>query len=128
MEEAFRAILLASAGVTALASTRVNYGEHPQGMAGPYIVLTVVDDAEGHTMTGPDGMSQGRVQVDCYAATYGAAKGLARAARVALDGYSGGSFGGVFLAATRDGREGGTNEADRPFRVSLDFLTHWSTS
>ena len=36
-----------------------------------------------------------------------------------------GNFRAIFHDATRDGREGGTNDADRPFRVSLDFLTHW---
>jgi hypothetical protein len=128
MEEAFRALLLASGEVTALAGTRVNWGAHPQGHALPGIVLNVVSDAEGHTLQGPDGLSEGRVQVDCYALTYREAKLLARAARAALDGASGGGFQGVFLAGTRDGREGGTNEADRPFRVSMDFMVHFTTT
>jgi len=46
--------------------------------------------------------------------------------RAVLDGYSGGGFQGVFLAGSRDTREGGTNEAERPFRVSLDFITHFN--
>lgn len=125
MEEAFRAALMASAGVTALVGQQVNWGAHPQGAALPGIVLTLIDDAEGHTYTGRDGLSQGRVQVDCYAPDFRQAKLVARAVRAALDGYAGGNFSGVFLAASRDGREGGTDEADRPFRCSLDFLTHW---
>jgi hypothetical protein len=126
MEEQLRALLLAATGVTALASTRVNFGEHPQGQPLPAVVLNTVQDAEGHDLEGVDDLSQGRVQIDCYAATYGAAKLLARAVRGALDGYKGGDFMGVFLVSARDGREGGTNEADRPFRVSMDFLTNWS--
>src|SRR3989304_2505917 len=113
MEEAFRALLVAASAGTALApAARINWGAHPQGAALPAIVLTVIGDAESHTLAGPDGLSQGRVQVDCYAASYKAAKQLARAVRAALDGYRGGNFSGVFLAASRDGREGGTNEAD----------------
>jgi len=127
MEEAFRALLLGDPSVVAAAGGRVNWGEHPQGAGATYVVLTVISDAEAHTMRGPCGLSQGRVQVDCYAPTYAAAKGLSRAVRAALDGHSDADFGGVFLAGTRDSREGGTNEADRPYRVSLDFLTNFST-
>jgi len=127
MEEALRAILLATSGVTALVGTRVNWGGHPQGLALPAIVLTVISDNLGHRLNGPDGLAQGRVQVDCYAGTYGAAKLLSRAVLAALDSYRGGNFSGVFHAGSRDGREGGTNEADRPFRVSIDFMTNWRT-
>ncbi|WP_444459999.1 tail completion protein gp17 [Rhodobacter capsulatus] len=63
-------------------------------------------------------MSRGRVQVDCYAESYGAAKRLSRAVRAALDGYSGGGFQGVFHAGTRD-----SHDSEAPFRVSLDFIT-----
>lgn len=125
MEEALRALLMADVGVTALAGSRINWGAHPQGQPLPGVVLTLVDDGEGHIYTGPDGLSQGRVQMDCYALTYKDAKGLARAVRAALDGYRGGNFLGVFHAGSRDSREGGTDEADRPFRCSLDFMTHW---
>lgn len=126
MEEALRALLLASPGVTALAGPRVNWGAHPQGAAGPYVVLYVVDDLEAHSMRGPSRLTQGRVQADCYAPIYASAKALSRAVRAALDGHRDDNFGGVFLAGTRDSREGGANEAERPFRVSLDFLTHYS--
>ena len=128
MEIAFRALLTGSAAVTALApASQINFGTHPQGKPFPAIVLNLVSDAGGHTLTGVDGLSNGRVQVDCYADDYGAAKTLSHAVRAVLDAYSGGGFSGIFHTATRDGREGGTNEADRPFRVSLDFLTHWRT-
>jgi hypothetical protein len=125
VEEALRTTLLASAGVVSLCAGRVDWGAHPQGAPLPAIVLTVIGDASSPVYTGPDDLSQGRVQVDCYAESYAAAKALARAVRAALDGYRAGGFLGVFLAGTRDGREGGTNEADRPFRVSMDFLTNW---
>lgn len=128
MEEAFRAILLTNAQVSAIVGTRVDWGSQTQGAGYPSIVLHVIDDFEDATMTGPSGLSQGRVQVDCYAETYGAAKLLSRAVRAVLDGYRGGQFSGIFHAATRDGREGGTNEATRPYRVSLDFFTNWRTA
>ena len=124
MEEHFRAILTGSASVTAITSTRIDYGETGQGKPNPRIVLWTIGDNEGHTMRGPDGLSQGRVQVDCYGDTYAAAKLLSRAVRTSLDGYTDANFQGIFHAGTRDFREGGSNEVTRPFRVSLDFITN----
>lgn len=125
MEEALRTLLLSSTSVTDLVGTRVNFGAHPQGAPLPGVVMYVIDDAEDHTLTGPDGLSVGRVQIDCWAETYGGAKTVSRAVRGVLDGHSGGDFDSVFLIASRDSRESGTNEATRPFRVSLDFTTNW---
>jgi hypothetical protein len=127
MEEEFRAILTAATAVTNIApSSRINFGEHPQGAAFPAIVLNTIGDNAGQTLKGSDELSIGRVQVDCYAMTYGAAKLLSRAALAALDTYRGGDFLAIFHVGTRDTREGGSNEAERPYRVSLDFITNWS--
>lgn len=126
MEEQIRALLLATAGVTSLCGNRIDFGANAQGAEYPRIVLWTIGDAEGHNLQGPDGHSVGRVQADCYSLTYGQAKQLSRAVRAVLDGYSGGGFQGVFLAGSRDTREGGTNEDERPFRVSLDFITHFN--
>lgn len=126
MEQAFRALLTGSAAIMALVPvTRINWLLAPQGTPRPHVVLTLVDDAEGLTLTGPDGLSQGRVQVDCYADTYAAAKAVANEIRALLHGYRGGSFRLIEHTLTRDTREGGTNEADRPYRCGLDFLTTW---
>lgn len=128
MEEELRALLQGAALVTAIAPTgQINYGARPQGASLPGLVLNVVDDSEGLTFKGSDGLSSGRVQVDCYAMEYAEAKRLSRAVRSVLHGYRGGGFKLVAHETTRDGREGGTNEATRPYRVSLDFSTHWST-
>lgn len=126
MEEAFRAYLLATSSVTDICGTRINPVDHPQGLALPAIVYHVAsDNVELTLVNGPDGLSQGRVQVDCYGHTYASAKILSRAVRAALDGYRGGSFRMISHTGTRDKREGGSNEADRPYRVQMDFLTYW---
>jgi hypothetical protein len=126
MEQQIVALLLASSGVTALCGNRINFGASPQGAPNPRIVMWTIGDAEGHNLQGPDGHSTGRIQCDCYGNTYAAAKDLSVAVRAVLDGYSGNGFQGVFLAGTRDTREGGSNEAERPFRTSLDFITHFN--
>ena len=128
MEEDFRAILLASSGVTAICGNRINWGAHPQGQPLPGVVLTVVCNQEGITLTAPDGLFQGRVQVDCYAPTYAASKILSRAVVAVMHGNTSRGFRLVTHEGTRDSRESGTNEAERPFRVSLDFLTYWRAS
>lgn len=130
MEEAFRALLLAHAPLMALVTAdRVVFGDAPQGRTYPLVVMMTVSGAEGHTMKGPDGLFEGRVQVDCLAVSMSEAKRLSRAVVAGLDGYrgavAGGRFLGIFHDSTRDGREGGTNDADRPFRTSLDFFVHW---
>jgi len=124
VEEDLRDVLLADTAVSALARA-ISWGEHPQGIALPGVVLTRVSGAEGMTMAGPDGLTVARVQIDCWARTYAGAVDLSRAVVAVLHGYRGGGFQGVFHLATRDGREGGSNAADMPFRVSLDFETFW---
>ncbi|MCB2130807.1 MAG: DUF3168 domain-containing protein [Rhodobacteraceae bacterium] len=121
MEETFRSLLLNSGPVSSVVGSRVNFGAHPQGAPLPAIVLNTVSDVNEHHLNAPETLSQARVQVDCYADSYGGAKLLSRAVRSALDGEKT-AFQGVFFENSRDGREGGTNEADRPFRVSVDFL------
>lgn len=125
MEEAFRAILTASSD-TGLSADAINFGAHPQGYPLPAIVLMTISDAAGLHMKGTDGLSDGRVQVDCYATSYGETKRLARSVRLLLHGYRGGGFQLIQHVGSNDTREGGSNEADRPFRVSADFLIKWS--
>ena len=123
MEEDFRALLVGAPSV-GLSGTHVNFGTHPQGLRLPAIVLTVVDSGQGLTLDGPDGLWDGRVQVDCYGDHYDDAKRLSRAVISTLSGHSDDAFQGIFHVATRDTHE--TGATDRPFRVSLDFSTHWS--
>jgi hypothetical protein len=126
MEQAFRAILHAATAVTNLAPTsRINFGERPQGKPLPAIAMTVTNNNRGHTLKGADGLFVGRVQVDCYGDTYADAKNLSLAALAALDSYRGGNFSSITDDGSQDLREGGGNEADRPYRVKIDFITNW---
>jgi len=124
MEEEFRTILLGTSAITAIVGTRINWGEHPQGEAFPAIVLNVVSGFEGVHMNGT-GPHDGRIQVDCYGLTFGAAKLVSRAVTDALHTYRGGGFLFIQQDSTRDSREGDTNEALRPYRTGLDFNITW---
>lgn len=126
MEEALRALLQGSSAVTALVSADlVNWGPHPQGPVGPYIALLTVSGIEGLTMQGATGMEEFRVQIDCYGPSYSGAKAAARAVKSALHGYRSGGFRLIEHAGSRDSREGGSNEAERLFRSSQDFIINW---
>jgi hypothetical protein len=126
MEEQFRAVLLASAPLATLVpADKIVFGDVLQGRDYPLIAMLTVSGAVGVTMQGPDGLLQARVQVDCYARTMLQAKQIGGAVVGALHCYRGGQFQGIFHESTRDSREGATNEADRPFRTSLDFMAHW---
>lgn len=127
MEEIIRALLLSDSGVSSRVGTRVNFGTHPQGQPLPAIVLNTVSDFEGYLIAAPDGMFNARLQVDCYGTGYGPTKLLSRAVQSLLSGHTGVGIQGVFHASSRDSREGGTNEADRPYRVSLDFIITYTT-
>ena len=131
MEDDLRELLLSAAvtGTVFVPGIEVNWDAHPQGEALPGVVLTRIAGAEGYTQTGRDGLLQAVVQVDVYGPDHAPVVGIAREIAAALSGYRGdgvcGFFEGIFLTATRSGREGGTNEAERPFRQSMDFDVNW---
>ena len=64
------------------------------------------------------GLMQGRVQIDCYGATYAEAIGASRDIRAALEGYKSGPIEGAFLDSIRDQF---TDDANLLHRVSLTF-------
>ena len=124
MEEALRTLLLGAQTVTSLVGTRIDWGARVQGAGLPAIVMMVVSDVNDHLLSGPaDPVA--RVQIDCWGGDYASAKATARAVRAVLDGTRSGILKAVLLENVRDGREGGSNEADRPFRTSLDVFVHY---
>lgn len=124
METSFRALLTSSAPITALApADRLTWGRLGQGKPFPAAVLRTVSNIQGMTQQGPDGLWQGRVQIDCYGLTFADALALAEAIIARLNGYRDDHFRLIVLDARRDHDE--TSAADRPHRISLDFLTHW---
>lgn len=125
MEEAFIAHLLAASGVTDIASTRVFPFSRQQGSALPAITVQRISGAPLYADDGETGLENVRMQVDCWAMTYGSAKLLGRAATDAFSAFSGTVSGVEFqfvtLEAERDEREVGANAAEYLYRVSLDF-------
>lgn len=129
MEEDLRALLLADAGCAAVVGGRVSWGGRPQGSDLPAILLHLVAQPGEHTLDGPSGPVASRVQVDCWARSYAAAKLAGRAAERALDGFEGVAggtrFQGIFKENARDTSEAraadGGDVVEHLFRTSLDF-------
>lgn len=129
MEKDLRALILADPGVAAV-SPRVAWGERPQSGALPSIVLTRISGTPTYHMEGPAGMTETRVQADVWSETYASGDATAKALEGLLSGYRGSyggtRFHGVFSEGATDLREAGANDADRFFRVSIDFMIHHS--
>jgi len=124
METALIAKLLASAGVTALVSTRINWSRRPQGAALPAIVLHRISGIPDYHHSGTSGLVSSRVQVDCYGVSYGSAKAVARAVEAAITAqtFTQGAtrFDVILLDNERDSSTEPT--PDTLFLTSLDLV------
>jgi len=135
MEEAVIQRLLADAAVAAIAGDRVFPGRLPQGIDLPGVVLQTINSMPHYADEGEIRYVESRVQLDCWASTYGASKQLARAGKASLSPVDlppgapvftapGIEFQIIELNGERDLPESGSNNAEYFFRVSLDF-TFW---
>lgn len=89
IEVAFRKILAADETVAGLVTDRIYFINRPQNERRPSIMQNLVSQVvPGMTYNGQD-YSTGRMQLACLAPTYPQAKELAKAARAAVDGFTG---------------------------------------
>lgn len=94
-----------------------------QGSALPAQVVNVVSEVRGVHHGGASGLTEFRIQVDTYGATFAQARAAAVALADGLHGWKGAfggvEFQGVFQDSRRDSFEG--EAPDRVFRISQDF-------
>lgn len=92
-EKALRTRALASSGISAIVGTKIYVDEAPQVTGGtdpyPYIVIRTISAQPGHVFAGYDGLTDFRVQLDCYARTSDTSRSLANAVRNCFDGFRG---------------------------------------
>jgi hypothetical protein len=89
IEDELRVWLEALAATTAAGAKAYPWGEVPQDPAYPHLTYHRVAGSRMRTLRGPNGVSYPRVQLDVWARSYGAAKNLAAAVRVALEAWVG---------------------------------------
>lgn len=104
--------------------TVIDWGWNAQGAAVPRIVLTVISGADGVTQDGASGLNEARVQVDCYAETYGGAVTLRGGVVAALHGWKSAPVMGAFKINERDFPPD-TAAGEVLARISIDFNIHY---
>ena len=122
LQAALRSRLLGNATVAAAVSTRIDWGQRPQGSPYPAIVLQTISDPRPVHLKDYEATRSTLVQMDVYALTYSAALSIARAAIAVLKvpaTVSGKVFGPTFVDGQRDTVEpSGTTNIHRQ---SVDF-------
>lgn len=125
MEEQLRALIAGDSGVVDLVGKSVHWRLSPQSAAVPFVNLSMISGERDYHMTGPSGLVSSRVQVDCWADRYSAAKAIARAVESAVSGFSGPMgtiiFDSIMIDADRDDDFPATGDTGTRFRVSLDL-------
>ena len=105
IEEALRYSILADNSVRAI-TTRCYAAELPQNPIFPLILFFRVTGASDVHLGGVSGIAHVRFQIEAWAETYAAAKSLANAIRVCLNGYRGTSgtvrIGSFLIQSERD--------------------------
>lgn len=114
-EQQLRAALVGHAGVTALVGARVYPLLIPEGTPLPCVTYQRVSGTPENTLEGHSGLEEVMVQVDCWSATYGGAKALAKQVRAAMAAAPFGSY----LDQDRDLYDGEPNNTI--YRVSCDY-------
>jgi len=130
-EIAIYTILKDTSAVSSLVGARIYPLKAPPKVTKPFVTYQRISGDRWRSFDGPTGTAQPRIQVDCYATTYAAAKALADAIRQNLDGYAGTvtttsgavRIGGISLMTDRDLFEDDIDPV--LYRVSMDFMvTH----
>lgn len=103
MEADLRALLLAQSALTSAVGQRISWDGFPQGAADLAVRLSLINNAEGLTMQGGDGLSQALVQVSIRGKIITEAW-AARDAVQALHGYRGTVAGTYFNLIEAVGR------------------------
>lgn len=118
MEETLTSLL------SGVCSGRRYWGRAPQTAERPFLVLQRITKLPDYTMRGASGFTESRVQIDCYADTYTAAKAATRDVQSVLSGYRAGDILGIFLDGERDLPASDAGEVTHLFRIQQDFLIH----
>lgn len=125
MEADLLSYLRADAAVADAIGGRAYWVHRPQGGVLPAIVLTRIGRLPDYTMGGPSGLTESRIQVDCYAETYAKSKAVVRAVVARLSGarvkQGSTTFHGIFIDGERDTFEQ-ADGGQSLYRCSTDLL------
>jgi len=124
--DAIDSLLINNSSITDLVGNRIYSQVREQSAGLPAITYQVISGIRNHDMSGPNGLVEGRVQINCFAATILGSLQLAAIVRAALSGFKGGSAG-VEIECMLLGDQGDLpaiepgNEAMNLFGQMMDF-------
>lgn len=122
MEELLVTLLASSPPLVSLVNQRIQWGTREQASGLPAVSLAKVSGGPVYSDEGEAGLTETRVQIDCWASTFGTATAVARAVQAQLSGHFDGFFRYISLDVSRDLSEGGGNQAEYQHRTSMDFI------
>jgi hypothetical protein len=119
--QAVRDALLASFEVVALVDDRIYPSVAPQGVARPFVVLTLVSAVPYHTHADAPAalLEAARVQVRAYGPEYVATHDVSKAVDDVL-----GALSGTTLSATKESEQDGYEDDTALHYVSADYFVH----
>ena len=129
MEEALTTRLLASAALTAIVGTRINWGRRVQGEGLPALTMLNVSPGRTYHYKGAAGLAGPRVQFDGYALDFLTAKAIGRALIATLEQpavIGGIAFSPAFLDAERGPDTEDLGGGAQVQRISMDFFIWFS--
>jgi len=124
--KAIHSLLVHNTSITDLVSTRIFPMVRDQLVGLPAITYQVISGIRSYDLTGPNGLVEGRVQINCFADDPLEAGELAAVVRAALNGHRGGAAGiDIELMLLDDQGDlpyiDPENEAQNVFAQMMDF-------
>ncbi len=118
--EILTARFAADTGVSSIVADRIYPLIAPQGVTAPWIVFQVVDEQLVYSLSGYSNLGWARIQIDCYAGTYKAARDLGDAVAAVFR-----SIVEIGFTSSQLQRRELYEDATKLHRVSFDFQL-WS--
>lgn len=126
IEEALATKLRETANVNALVGNRIYPTKAPQGTNTPHVIYDLLGGADVAGHDGWESLRTGRISYTCLAPTYGAAKAVAEAVRLALTGFRG-VLSGLTVSMPQAYEDADLyDDLLGLYLVVVDFEMHWS--
>ena len=124
--KAIYSLLVNNTSITDVVSTRIYPMVRNQEDDLPAITYQIISGVRSYDLTGPNGLVEGRIQINCFADDPLEAGELAAVVRAALNGHRGGAAG-VHIETMLLDDQGDLpyidpeNEAQNVFAIMMDF-------
>jgi hypothetical protein len=127
IEADLRTHLVNDSDVSAIVGSRVYPMRLPQGFDLPAISYQRVSGDRSKDLQGSTGHTEPRIQIDCWAKSYGEIKNLAEKLRLSLDRFTGDLGGGQYVHhVSLEGERDMFEEETEILHVSQDYMISYN--